>query len=91
MFGSPVPEFHPNDDDATFALSTLDMCIDAVQRCVDAGLFVGDAADMAHQMWAVIHGVTSLELRGMLGSPDAATEYLRSLQTAVTDGFRRPR
>ncbi len=89
MFGSPVPEFHPSKDDSVFALATLGMCIGAVQRCVDAGLFAGNASDLAHQMWAITHGVTSLELRGMLGPPEAALGYLRSLHAAVTDGFNR--
>jgi len=90
MFGSPVPEFHPAPEDATFALTTLGMCIDAAHRCVEAGTFHGDPDDIAHQMWAVLHGVTSLELRGMLGSPAMAIGYLRSLQAILVQGFRRP-
>jgi len=88
MFGSPVPQFHPSPEDSAYALTTLEMCIDAVQRCIDGGVLDGDAANIAHQMWATTHGVTSLELRGMLGSPEAAAGYLRSLHAAVTAGFR---
>ena len=87
MFGSPVPEFHPTIEDATFALSTLEMCIDAVARCVDEGLLEGDPVPMAHQVWAVNHGVTSLELRGMLGSAAEATAHLDAVLGAVLRGY----
>jgi AcrR family transcriptional regulator len=88
MFGSPVPEFTPTPEDGAFALGTLAMCVEAVGRCVEAGLFTGDADDIAHQIWALIHGVTSLELRGMLGSPDRAAAHLASVFAAAVEGYR---
>jgi AcrR family transcriptional regulator len=91
MFGSPVSEFHPTIEDAMFARGTLDMCIAAVRRCVDAGLIVGDANAIAHQFWAIVHGVTSLELCGMLGSPTEAEAHLRSVTAAAIEGFRGER
>ena len=88
MFGSPVPEFTPTIEDATFALRTLGMCIDAMGRCVDAGVLIGDPVAIAHQFWALIHGVTSLELRGMLGSPAEAAGHLRAVTGAAIQGYR---
>jgi AcrR family transcriptional regulator len=90
MFGSPVPEFHPTIEDARFALTTLDMCTEAVRRCVEAGLLVGDPVRVSHQVWAVIHGVTSLELRGMLGSSDEALEHLDAALAAAIVGYGPP-
>jgi AcrR family transcriptional regulator len=90
MFGSPVPEFTPTIEDATFALRTLGMCTDAVSRCIDAGILEGDPDAIAHQLWALIHGVTSLELRGMLGSPEEADRHLAALFRAAVDGYRPP-
>jgi AcrR family transcriptional regulator len=88
MFGSPVPEFRPNPDDATFALGTLQMCVEAVSRCVDVGVLAGDPENIAHEVWAVLHGVTSLELRGMLGPTEAARARLESVIQAVLEGYR---
>jgi AcrR family transcriptional regulator len=90
MFGSPVPEFHPDPEDAAFALRTLGMCIDAVGRCVASGAFDGDPEEIAHQIWALLHGVTSLELRGLFGSPEQAGERLAAAFEAMVAGYRRP-
>lgn len=90
MFGSPVPEFTPTIEDSAFALRTLGMCVEVVGRCVDAGIFDGDPDAIAHQFWALIHGITSLELRGMLGSSAEAASHLRSVTDAVVVGFRTP-
>lgn len=87
MFGSPVPEFHPTIDDALYSLTTLEQCRDAVSRCVDAGRLVGDPVGISYQVWAVIHGVTSLELRGMLGSPAEALVHLDAALTAAIIGY----
>jgi AcrR family transcriptional regulator len=89
MFGSPVPEFHPTLDDASYSLTTLEQCRDGVRRCVDAGIIVGDPVAISYQVWAVIHGVTSLELRGMLGSPAEAAVHLDAAMTAFIVGYGR--
>jgi len=87
MFGSPVPEFQPTIDDALYSLTTLEQCQDAVSRCVDAGRLVGDPVAISYQVWAVIHGVTSLELRGMLGSPAEALVHLDAALAAAIIGY----
>ncbi len=88
MFGSPVPEFTPSPADGAFALTTLQVLIDAVGRCVDAGVFIGDAADIARELWAVNHGVTSLGLTGMLGSAEAVENHLVRVTSATVAGYR---
>jgi AcrR family transcriptional regulator len=88
MFGSPVPEFHPDPEDAVFALRTLGMCIEVVGRCVDAEVHHGDPDEIAHQVWALLHGVTSLELRGMFGSPEHASDRLSAAFEAMIAGYR---
>ena len=90
MFGCPVPEFHPTIEDARFAIGTLDLCIAAVGRCVERGLLEGDPVAVAHQLWAVNHGVTSLELQGMLGSAADAAGHLDAVLAAVLRGYAPP-
>jgi AcrR family transcriptional regulator len=68
MFGHPVPEFTPDADDLAASAVTQALRERAVQRCIDAGLLVpdADARDLARWLWAVVHGLVSLELAGYL-------------------------
>ena len=88
MFSCPVPGFEPSAADAAFALGTLEVLIDAVARCVDAGLLPGPADAVARRLWAVNHGVTSLEIQGMLGPSDEALEHLHAVLRATLAGLR---
>jgi AcrR family transcriptional regulator len=87
MFHCPVAEFTPEPDDVTFALGTLQDVVVIAQRCIDAGLFVGDAEDIAVEVWSVVHGVTSLVIAGMLDSAEARRR-LRHLMGVVVSGYR---
>jgi AcrR family transcriptional regulator len=65
------------EDDAEVGADTFLQLVDAVQRCVDAGAFAGDATEMATQMWALSHGVVTLELAHLL-EPAVAQDCLRA-------------
>lgn len=66
MFARPVPEFSPSDEDHAFTLSTLQTLIDGVARCVNAGLFQGNAEDIALELWSISHGFASLAIAGSI-------------------------
>jgi AcrR family transcriptional regulator len=68
MFGHPVPEFTPDADDLAASETTRALLARGVQRCIDAGVLVdnADADDLAKWLWAVVHGLVSLELAGYL-------------------------
>jgi AcrR family transcriptional regulator len=68
MFGHPVPEFTPDDDDLAAALVTIAYLQRGVQRCIDAGLLTDgvDAGHLTTWLWAAAHGVVSLELAGFI-------------------------
>jgi AcrR family transcriptional regulator len=68
MFERPVPEFEPDVDDMAEALSTLQVLMDEVARCIDAGVLPQEpsADDQAMAFWAVSHGACSLVIAGML-------------------------
>jgi AcrR family transcriptional regulator len=88
MFGRPIPQFAPDADDLNVSLIAHDLLADAVSRVIatDALVSGADAHDIAQWLWAVVHGVVSLELSGSL-EVDASTydEYLRrSLAAFVT-------
>ena len=82
MFGRPVPAFAPDEDAQETADATFRPLVLGVQRCLDAGVFVGDDAErIAFHLWAVSHGMVSLELAGHLAAGAAArdTAYEESL------------
>ena len=67
MFGRADKEFEPDPVDKEMAESTYRPLVAAVQRCLDAGQLVGpDAERIAFYLWAVSHGVVSLEIAGQL-------------------------
>ncbi len=85
MFNCPIPEFEATDDDVVFSLSTLQVLIDAVQRAVDEGWFMGDAGQLAVELWAVNHGLTMLAITGMITD---APERLEHAFGAMVVGYR---
>jgi AcrR family transcriptional regulator len=77
MFGRPVPEFAPDPDDLERSDATRQVLTDGIVRCIDSGLVRGDSNpdEIGAFLWAVAHGVVSLELTGHLdlgADPDHA-------------------
>src|SRR4051794_22668840 len=67
MFGRPVPGFVPDTDTQAVADAAYRPLVEAVQRCLDAGQLTGGSAErIARHLWAVSHGMVSLELAGHL-------------------------
>jgi AcrR family transcriptional regulator len=68
MFGRPVPEFEPRADDVERSLATQAVLTAGIVRCIDSGLLRSDAdpAEISAFLWAVAHGLVSLELTGHL-------------------------
>jgi AcrR family transcriptional regulator len=75
MFGRPEPSFVPDPEAQAVADAAYRPLVEAVQRCLDAGaLLPGDAERIALFLWAVSHGMVSLELAGHLPGDEAARE-----------------
>ena len=67
MFGRPVATFDPEPAEKQVADATFRPLVEAVQRCLDSGVMVAaDAERAAFHLWAVTHGMVSLELAGQL-------------------------
>jgi AcrR family transcriptional regulator len=67
MFGTAAPGFSPDPEGAAIAEAAYLPLVDGVQRCLDAGVMQGAAADrIALHLWAVSHGMVSLEIAGHL-------------------------
>jgi AcrR family transcriptional regulator len=92
MFGPPIPGFEPSPENAAAARATYLPLLDAVRRCVDAQLLTGDPEQIALQLWAVVHGMVSLELAGQLPLDLSATQqaYARALVLAASPFLTTP-
>lgn len=94
MFGRPVPEFTPDEDDLAIAQGTRDVLAAAVRRVVDAGLLEpgADPDEVAQWLWAVVHGLVSLELAGALdlGPKRGASHVYDAYLARSLSGYLRP-
>lgn len=81
MFACPFPEFEPSEEDQRLALGTLERLREALRRHADAGALAGHDPDrLTVQVWALTHGLASLELQGALGdAADAATVWTSAI------------
>lgn len=93
MFGPPPPGLVLSAEDAAAAQSTYRPLVDAVRRCIDAGVLHGDPDGIALHLWAVAHGMVGLELAGRLpdGAGDADEAYDRALTFAAAPFLVTPR
>lgn len=65
--------------------------IDAIERAQARGHFPGRAVDdVGRQLWALVHGLASLELGGALGGPAEAEDLWRDAVSAILRGFAAP-
>lgn len=71
MFGRAVSDFEPSPEARATGWRAISPVVAVVARCLEQGRFdAASADDGASQLWAVAHGVVSLELTGNL--PDTA-------------------
>jgi AcrR family transcriptional regulator len=73
MFGRPVPEFDATPDDVERSLATQRVLTGGIVRCMESGMLRADAdpGEISAFLWAVAHGLVSLELTGHLDLGDA--------------------
>lgn len=88
QFGASGVAITPGPEDAEVALGTLQRLADAVARCQTAGSIAGDDPwPPTRALWATVHGLTTLELRGALGTADDAEVTWTLALAAIEDGL----
>lgn len=65
MFGGAVPDYEPSAQALAIAIGTFEDLVVATRSSMDALDLDGTAQDIAHHLWAGIHGYVSLELARM--------------------------
>jgi AcrR family transcriptional regulator len=86
MFGRPVAEFSPDSEGQAAAQAAYEPLLAAVGRCQKAGQLTGDSPDgAALHLWAVAHGMVSLEIHGQLpgGTEPHSRVYAENLVQAA--------
>lgn len=86
MFERFLPDWTPSEAAAHQSDAAFDMLAEGLAAGVDAGAFVAaDPRLAAHTIWAVCHGLVSLELQGMVkADPDEAYELALRM---IADGL----
>ena len=95
MFACPVPEFAPSEEDAEVGRATLMTLHEALTGALRVKAIRGDADTLTFGLWAVMHGLTSLELNGSLDIATDPDAVWHATVDAVIAGLRpesrRPR
>jgi AcrR family transcriptional regulator len=88
LFGR-VPGFSPKAEDEELARRGFVRVLDVLGRGSERGHFQGRTArDMGHELWALVHGLAILELRGKLGKPRRAVRLWEDATSNLIAGFR---
>jgi AcrR family transcriptional regulator len=82
-----VPGWRPQPEDQAAARRTLRPLAAAVARAVAEGLLPDDVRGLTNQLFALVHGLASLELAGLLGGPADAAGHWESAVTAALRGY----
>ncbi len=93
MFGYLVPGFTPRAADKTAADEAFGSLIEGVAACLKAGVVGGaDARRIAFHLWAVSHGMVTLEIAGQLpgGQRARSLAYQESLIFSVAAFLSQP-
>ena len=73
--GRAAPDVQPTAADVALAFRSMERVLDALRRAELAGRLGGRAPELVgRQLWALVHGLASLELHGFLGDEPAATQ-----------------
>lgn len=65
MFGRSVPDFEPSTEALVIARGTFDSLVDVTETTMQQLGISATPEEIAHHLWAGMHGYVSLELAGM--------------------------
>lgn len=91
MFARPFPEFRPDESDHAAAVGIHRAVMARVDRCLEAGVTVGNRTDIAQVLVATSRGLIAAELAGILASSAAGAQRRWRLGLATLVNGLRPR
>jgi len=90
VFGPPYPGFTPTAEAVADARRGLGRVFETVERGLASGRFRGRTADtITHELWALVHGLASLELGGVLAPKKRADLLWRDAVRGLISAFER--
>jgi AcrR family transcriptional regulator len=85
-----VPGFEPAREDRRLLTRSFTRVIESFERMAKADQLGGrEPRAVASQMWGLVHGLTSLELRGHLGDAEQADARWRDAISSAISGYRQ--
>jgi AcrR family transcriptional regulator len=87
-----APDGVITEDDVSLAFRSFDRVLRTLHRIVASGAFGARTEEQTgRQLWALVHGLAAIELRGFLGSSEEACRRAwRSAVAAILIGFQQP-
>lgn len=85
MFGG-VRGYEPSPDDREYARQTLVQVRDAVRAGVASGHLENDARAITLELWALVHGLATLELQDVFGDAETGAHYWSDAVKAFVRG-----
>lgn len=87
LFSRPMPEFEPDDEAKRESLGNFAPLVEMVRAAIDAGRIAAEPTTVAMGLWAIVHGLVTLELHGnMPEGLDPAEQYAEVI-TATLRGW----
>jgi AcrR family transcriptional regulator len=84
MFEDAIPHEHDSPEVHEHAYGAFTALVRTVELAAAAGVIAApDPLEAAQQIWSVVHGAVSLELRGLVLTPDPAATYREILETLI--------
>ena len=83
IFGMGQPEIDSFDGVREAAADAWSVVLAVVAEAIDAGLIAGDVDEVAHTMWASVHGVVTLHLSHKLAMGRTADKILPTVIQAL--------
>lgn len=81
----------PNEELNALAYRSFERVLRTVRRCLQAGRFHDrDELEVGLSLFALVHGLASLELRGVLGDDESARRVWRQSVDATLAGLQQP-
>lgn len=87
LFSRPMPDFEPDDEAKRESLDNFAPLSDLVSAAIDSGRIVGEPATVAMGLWAIVHGMVTLELHGNLPDGLDPAEQYEAVITANLRGW----
>ncbi len=87
LFSRPMPEFEPDDDARNEALSSFNVLVDLVKAAIDAGLLLDSPDTVTWGLWAIVHGLVTLELENNLPDDVDPAERFATVVLAALRGW----